>query len=366
VKTLLTICIVGLFLFLGCETQIEKTDIGYMGTLSGRYSDLGQATLQGVMLAIEDSGNADKVNLIVKDDYGKADESIKALSDLKSSGVKYIIGPNLSSVATAVVPMLEAQNMFMLSPTTSTSSLAGLRDNFLRTMPHNNYKQAELTAKYILEKLKIKSVVVLYDSRNASYSNDIVRKFTEAYMRVGGELNAVRSFNPDSGTSLGSLLEDDKDSPPDMYYIIGSSIDTSLLIWQIKKAGFNSEILIRKWAASNEFYRLGGEAVEGVKVFDYYIDETTDAYQDFEMKYKERFQKSPSWMSMYGYEATRILVESLPDLKEGKDFNTALGISAKKNKLLINFEFDEFWDAFLPLHFFEIHKGETVHKGMVE
>lgn len=234
-KRLFATCLLLSLVFLGCEMKTDKIDIGYMGTLSGRYSDLGQATLQGVMLAVEHAKQGSRVNLIVKDDHGKADVSIKALNELDTAGVKYVIGPNLSSVATSVVPMLEAHDMFMLSPTVSTSALAGLRDNFMRTMPHNNYRQAEIIAKYLIGKLNVNSVVVMYDSRNASYSNDIVRKFTEAYMRAGGELRAVRSFNPDSGASLGSLLDDDISNPPDMYYVIGSAMDTSLLIWQIKK-----------------------------------------------------------------------------------------------------------------------------------
>ncbi len=40
------------------------------------------------------------------------------------------------------------------------------------------------------------------------------------------------------------------------------------------------------------FFRLGGEAIEGVKLFDYYINESIGAYIEFEKRYKERFQKS--------------------------------------------------------------------------
>jgi len=366
VKKYILLLILAVSVVAGCEFKPEKTNIGFIGTLSGRYSDLGQSTLQGVILAIENSENASRINLIVKDDFGKPAEGVKILSEMHRSGVKYIIGPSLSSVAAEIVPMLEADGLLILSPTVSTSDLAGKRDNFFRMMPHNNFKQAETISNYLINRLNIKSIVILYDSRNASYSNDIVVKFTEAYMRAGGNMMDVRPFNPDSGESLGAILEKDHGNEPDMYYVIGSAMDTSLIIWQIKKAGYKSGILIRKWAASDEFFRLGGDAVEGAMLFDFYIDKSTPAYTDFAAKYQKRFQKTPSWMSTYGYEAARMIENALPDLKAGESFYDALNESSDKTTLLKDFAFDEYGDASLPLNFFVIEHGDIVYKGPAE
>lgn len=360
---LVVLCVL---LLTGCGKKHEQINVGFMGTLSGRYSDLGQATLQGVMLAAESSPLAQDINLVVKDDFGSPSEVPKILNDFKNSNVKYIIGPNLSSVATAAVPLLEGHDMTMLSPTVSTSELAGKKDKFFRTMPHNNYRQAEVISRYLLDKLNIRRVVVLYDARNTSYSDDIVKKFSEAYMRGGGEVMDVRSFDPDAGDSFSSLIGKDRDDQPDMYYIIGSAMDTSLLIWQVRKAGFDSKILIRKWAASNEFFRLGGDAVEGVMLFDYYIDKEQPEYKLFESEYKKRFQKDPSWMSVYGYETARMFLEALPAVRQGGDLLTAVNNAAKHNRLLLNLHLDENGDAQLPLHYFVIKKGETVYQEKAE
>lgn len=351
---------------IGCEKKQEKIDIGYIGTLSGRYSDLGQGTLQGVVLAVEQSDIAERINLIVKDDFGRPAEGARISADLAEDGVRYVIGPNLSSVATASVSTVNSKGIYMLSPTTSTSALAGKRDNFVRTMPHNSYKQAEVISRYLINDLGYKDIVVLYDSRNSSYSSDIVKKFSEAYMSNGGEIKDVRSFDPDTDESLSSLLADDVDDPPSLYYIIGSAMDSSLLIWQIRKKGFKSKILIRKWAASNDFFRLGGDAVDGVMVFDYYINKKTPEYLNFYKNYKARFQKEPSWMSVYGYEAARMLIESMDDIHSGAGFTESLADETKDNKLLLDLELDKYGDAYLPLHYFIIENGETVYKGIAE
>jgi len=39
-----------------------------------------------------------------------------------------------------------------------------------------------------------------------------------------------------------------------------------------KKSKLQFKNVIRAWAAGNEFMRFGGEAVEGVYLFDYYVD----------------------------------------------------------------------------------------------
>ena len=325
----------------GCGKKDENTDVGFIGTISGRYSDLGQATLQGVMLAIESYGASEKINLIVRDDFGKPADGARIISEFADANVHYVIGPSISSVATVIVPMLEAANIRMLSPTVSTSALAGKKDNFTRIMTNNSFKQAGDTSSYLLNKLNIDDVVILYDSRNSSYSNDIVKQFAEAYMGLGGKIRDVRSFNPDSGQSLSLLIDDDRDNPPSMYYIIGSAMDTSLIIWQIKKAAMKSKILIRKWAASSDFYRLGGEAVEGVMLFDYYIDTNTDQYKAFAKAYKKKFMADPSWMSVYGYEAARILLNALDEVKSGMNFNAALAKAAQNNEILKDMKFDD-------------------------
>lgn len=351
---------------ISCGKKSEKIDIGFMGTISGRYSDLGQATLQGVMLAIDKYHNPESVNLIVKDDFGKPADGARIVNELSSENVRYVIGPNISSVATAVVPLLEAANIKMISPTVSTSSLAERRDNFARIMPHTNMKQSEVISKYLLNNLNIKDVVVLYDSRNSSYSDDIVKHFTEAYLNQGGKVKDVRSFNPDLGQSLSALLENDAENPPSLYYIIGSAMDTSLIIWQIKKSGMKSKILIRKWAASSDFYRLGGEAVEGVMLFDYHINNSTPQYMEFSSAYKDKFMTEPSWMGVYGYEAARVLLHAIDEVRSGMNFNAALSKAAKSNELLLNMEFDEYGDAYLPMHYYVIENGETVYKGPAE
>ena len=350
----------------GCSREPDKTTVGFINTLSGRYSEMGQDSMKGVMLALSDSGMEDKINLDIQDDSGTPAEGVAALSRLSDNGIKYVIGPGLSNVAQATVPLLKSRGMYMLSPTVSTSELAGKHDNFVRIIPYNSKEQSQRITGYIVRKLNVKNTVILYDNRNSSYSTDIVRKVTSSFMEQGCNVRDIRAFNPESGESMHQLIEKDKQNPPDMYYIVGSPLDTALIIWQIKKAGYSSKIAIRAWAAGNEFMRFGGSAVDGAYLFDYYVDKKSKEYIAFRERYTARFNEEPSWMSVNGYEAGQIMFHSLSDVKNGKPFCKSIIENARKVHLFKGLTINEFGDAQLPVSAFIIKNGNVERLGGTE
>ena len=350
----------------GCMKQEDKTKIGFLGTMSGRYSDIGQDTLKGAMLAYDVFPDKKSTELIVKDDTGTASGGLTAMNYFESADVRYIIGPDISTVATAVTPYLDGRYMFLLSPTVSTTELAGKDDHFMRTMPHNSRRQAENISKYLINKLHIKDMVIIYDSRNSSYSTDIAKNVSEAFVNRGGRVRDIRNFNPESGESMYKLIEQDKNNPPQLYYLLSSAMDSALICWQIKKAGYGSKVLVRAWAATEEFFRFGGEAVDGTYMFDYYIDTATPAYKSFQAAYVKKYKKDPSIFSIYGHECMYMLLNALPDLNKGASFYDAVSASAKKLTLLTDFSFDEYGDSYIPLNFFEAKNNRFERKGPAE
>jgi len=350
----------------GCSTDSGKTTVGFINTLSGRYSDMGQDSMKGTLLALSDTGMEDSVSLDIQDDTGTPSGGMSALSRLSDKGVKYVIGPGLSNVAQSTVPLLKSRGMYMLSPTVSTSDLASREDNFVRIIPYNSKDQAKHITNYIVHELGVKDTVIIYDTRNSSYSTDIVRNITSAFMSLGCNVRDIRAFNPESGESMQKLIEEDRDNPPGMYYIVGSPLDTALIIWQIRKSGYDSKIAIRAWAAGNEFLKFGGEAVNGVYLFDFYIDKFSPEYKEFEKKYRAMFNEEPSWMSVHGYEAGYILFNSLKNIRNGTPFCKAVKENAGKIRLLKGLKIDKYGDAQLPLSAFIIKNGKVERLGEAE
>jgi branched-chain amino acid transport system substrate-binding protein len=308
----------------------------------------------------------DKITLDIQDDTGAPSEGLAAISRMSDKGIKYVIGPGLSTVAEAVVPMLKSRGMYMISPSVSTSSLAEKNDNFARTIPYNSKAQANQIAGYLVKRLGIKDAVILYDARNSSYSTDVVRNITSAFMFEGCNIRDIRAFNPEAGESMNELISKDKGNAPDLYYIVGAPLDSALIIWQIRKSGYQSKIAIRGWAAGKEFLRFGGEAVNGVYLFDYYIDKQTNNYIDFRKEYQAKYNEEPSWMSAHGYETGLLLFSSMKELSNDASFIDTISGNIKKVKLFSNMTMDKYGDTTLPLNAFIIKEGRIERLGAAQ
>lgn len=363
-KNILTILLI--LFFSGCNSGHDKTNIGFVGTLTGKYSDLGQESLKGVLLAIDKSGMSDSINLVTKDDMGSSLEWMNSVKDLHSNNVRYIIGPNLSSVTSAVIPFIQKRNIYMISPTASASSLADKNDNLMRVIPPNSMHQMTNIAKYLTQKMKIRNIVIIYDADNIAYTNDVVKSFANAFMSKGGQIRDMRSFNGENGKSMSSLIENDIKNPPQMYYIVASAADTAMILWQIKKNKMKTSILVRSWAISNDFYRFSGEASDGVYFFNYDTNSSTKEYKQFYKDFMHKYKKPPTWISLNGYTSGVLLIKSLKGLNNGESFYDAVNASSKYIKGLSGLTFDENGDAYLPMSLYKIHNGKATRIGLAE
>ena len=126
------------FLCFSCSSSVTK--VGFVATLSGKYSDLGVEARNGVMLAVKEincSGktNTKKLKVVYKNAEADPHVAIAKLRELKASGINIVIGPTLSTLAVPMVRWANENGVILLSPTVSTSQLTGKKDNFFRIYP---------------------------------------------------------------------------------------------------------------------------------------------------------------------------------------------------------------------------------------
>ena len=111
----------------------QPVKLGFLGGLSGRVADLGEAGRHGVLLAVDEANaaggvNARKVELLIKDDEQQAAAAIKAIEELVAARVDAVIGPMTSSMGEAVLPVASRAGLVVVSPTVTFSLLAGRDD----------------------------------------------------------------------------------------------------------------------------------------------------------------------------------------------------------------------------------------------
>jgi branched-chain amino acid transport system substrate-binding protein len=316
-ERILIVCIISVvFLGLGgCQTK-QPIKIGFVGSLTGRLSDLGTAGRNGIMLAVEQINQAGgikgrPVELLVKDDQNTADVALQVDQELINAGVVAIIGHMTSAMSVAAVSLMNQHKMLLLSPTTSTDLLTGIDDYFFRVCPGNK-TQTDQLADYMFHKKQLRKIAAIYDLSNQAFSETMSANFTATFEQMGGSVVSTTTFTSGEDISYLDLAQIPLNANPDGLFIIAGALDTAMLCQQVRKLNPEIPIISSAWAFTPDLIQHGGAAVEGVIVSEsFYQESQQKSYVQFQTLFRERFGKEPEFAGTFSHEATQVLFTAL-------------------------------------------------------
>lgn len=324
----LVICGATLAMLTSCRKP-EPILLGFVGGLSGRVADLGVAGRNGVQLAVEQRNaaggiNGQAVELVVRDDEQNPETAKRVVGELIWQGLELIIGPMTSSVAMAVMPQINASNSILLSPTATTVDLGGKDDNFLRVIATTT-EYASQNARYLFDKLGVRTVAAIYDTGNRSYSESWLNDFRTAFSALSGKIVLTRTFQSGQDTVFQPLVQDLLSSKADTVLIITNAVDSALICQQIRKLDQHKRIAMSEWASTERFTELAGTASEGVVVAQFLDrNDTSQRYLDFLGAYRARFKQEPGFAGMAGYDAAQVALEAHSIRKKGESLKNVI------------------------------------------
>jgi branched-chain amino acid transport system substrate-binding protein len=327
----------------GCER--EPIRIGFVGGISGRVADLGVGGRNGVLLAVEERNahggiNGRQVELIIRDDEQNPETAGKVARDLVERKVEAIIGPMTSSMAQAIVPIVNKARMVTVSPTVTTAELSGLDDYFLRVLP-DTQTYAPKSAHFHFGKLGLRRAALIYDSGNRSYTESWMTSFRNAFERLGGSIVAVNSFKSGGSVAFSPIVRDLLRNKPDLVVLVCSAVDAALLCQQVRKLAPRVAISVSEWSSTERFIELGGAAVEGVYIAQF-VDygNTTPRYRNFLAAYRKRFGQESGFSGIAGYDAANLVMDALAGRKKGIPLKDAIlatgGFQGVQRKIVLN------------------------------
>jgi branched-chain amino acid transport system substrate-binding protein len=292
-------------------------------------ADLGVGGRNGALLAVEEINrqggiNGRKVELIIRDDEQNRETAAKATRDLVDLGVEAIIGPMTSSMAMAVVPIVNEARMVMVSPTVTTTELSGLDDYFLRVLP-DTHTYAPKSARFHFQKLRLRRAAVIYDTGNSAYTENWLNSFRKSFEGLGGRVVAIKQFNSGENVAFSPIVRSILPHRPDLIVLVCSAVDAALLCQQIRKLDSAITISVSEWGSTERFVELGGTAVEGV-YFAQFLDHgnSTPRYRSFLKAYRTRFGQDPGFSGLAGYDAGIVVLDALASRKKGIPLKEAI------------------------------------------
>lgn len=294
--------------------------IGFIGSLTGKRSDIGVAARNAVQLRIDNINqrggvNGREIKLIVEDNQGSAMVCEKGLIRLMDGGVKFIIGPLFSQMAEAAMKSSKNKDVLIMSPSMSTSLLSGRDDNIFR-VAYSTSTQAKLLAGFFISN-KYKKVGVVYDLSNKKYTEPLYLEFAKRLSEKDIRVKLVETIRGDKIKELYSLAKRINEGALDALLMCLSATDAANLAQQLKKNRSKTNLFGVSWTQTNDLVRYGGRAVEGMHLISIFKNRVkTVKHSEFEKRYVGKYGGKPSFVSIRAFDATGVLVDAMRNSKE--------------------------------------------------
>ncbi len=321
----LTACIFGLS---ACGNS-DPYVLGFIGGLSGRVADLGIAGRNGVLLAVEEQNrsggiNGRKVLLEIRDDQQDEAAARAGVNELIAMDAAVIIGHMTSSMSVKTVPLMNEKRIVLLSPTTTTQQLTGIDDYFIRVI-RDTAAYGERNAKYRYVSQGLRRIVIVYDTRNAAYTESWLHSFKTSFEKLGGKVLKAIPFRSGDDVHFSQLAEQMLIEKPDSIQIITGAMDAALLIQQIRKVEPDLPVATSEWAATEKLIELGSPAVEGVVMAQFFDrDSPLPHYQQFKKMFEKRFSHPPGFAEIAGYDAATVAMRALAQQRSDEDLKQTI------------------------------------------
>ena len=302
--------------------------IGGVGPLTGDAAIYGNAAKGGAEIAVEEINALGglQFDLHYEDDANDPEKSVNAYNTLKDWGMQVFLGSVTSTPGVATAAESNADHMFYLTPSASSTDVIGgvanpltgsvdtpRRDNVFQ-MCFVDPNQGSASAQYIKDNNLGSAIAVIYKNDDV-YSTGIYNSFVAKAGELGLNIVSTTTFTTDSKTDFSVQLNDAKNSSADLIYLPTYYDANALILTQANAMGY----------APKYFGVDGMDGILSVKGFDtslaegvmlltpFNADAGDEATKSFVAKYQEKFGEVPNQFAADAYDCVYAIYNALKD-----------------------------------------------------
>lgn len=325
--------------------------VGGIGPITGGAAIYGQAVENAAKLAVEEINALDsdiKFEFKMQDDEHDAEKSVNAYNTLKDWGIQILMGTVTSGPCTAVSTETNADNIFTLTPSASSTDVIGgykdengntieRKDNVFQ-MCFSDPNQGTASAQYISEKKLATKVAVIYNNAD-NYSTGIYQKFDAEAKARNLEIVSVGTCT-DETTDFKTQLNAAKQAGADLVFLPIYYTPASLILKQAKDIDYAPKFFgVDGMDGILTVENFDTSLAEGVMLLTpFSADADDDKTKTFVAKYKETYGEIPNQFAADAYDCMYALYEAC------KAQNITMDMSAEEinEKLKAQFTSDSF------------------------
>jgi len=357
---ILALCVLCLY---ACGPR-EPIRIGLIAGLSSRTSDTGEGARNGLLLAIEQRNaqggiQGRKIEMVAADDGQDPVKAVQAINELIAARPSIILGPLTSSMAEAVLPVVNQSNVVLLSPVITSLQFVGKDDMFFRLNRTTRDNAEEYSREMLADGQR--RVAIAYDIRNRSFTESWLHEFRRAFQERGGTISSAVSFASSADTAFGEVSRQLLASHPQGLLFIANAIDVARLAQQARKHAPAIPLTAVEWAASEQLLELGGKAVEGLLIAQSHNrTDTSPRFTAFVETYRQRFHQEPGYTAVATYDAATVFFTAMERRQPNEPLKAALLRCGPYQLLQQQIEFTPYGDTTRQVYFTRIQNGRFV------
>ena len=371
--------IASLFLTLACERKggpgaggnSGPIVVGYYGDLTGRTSNFGQSTKDGVEMAADEinkSGgiNGRQIQILSEDDEGRPEKAATVVTKLiDQDRVIALLGEVTSGNTLAAAPKAQSAKVPMISSAATTPAVTQVGDYIFRVCFIDPF-QGEVMAKFAANTLKAKKAAIMLDF-NSPYSRGLTEFFDASFRKLGGQIINKQAYTQGDRDYKGQLTAI-RSTDPDVIYVPGYYGEVGVIAKQAQQLGIKAPLLGGDGWDATQLWELGGDALNGDFISNHYsVDDPSPAIQEFVANYRSRYGKRPDALAALGYDAMKVLADSIKraGTTEGPKLRDAIAQTEKYPGVTGKISIDAQRNAVKPAVVLKLKGGAFVYQETI-
>ena len=262
-KTLAPFVVLGLALGLAACSDRNTVQVAVVLPLSGEHAVYGEPIKNAIELAhrqIQQEKHPYRLELAFHDSGSDPAKAAELLRQAYSDGAFAAIGGVTSDEAQAMVPIANAEERLLVSPSASSQRLTGASRYFFRIFP-SDLQEGTKMGNFAAQKLDLENVVVL--AADNSYAQGISQVFVNEFERYEREV-LERIVYPAGTQDFGATLDQVMEINPQAVYVADFARPVSQILSGLKERGFRGTLLTTSAFAAPGIIRAAGQGAEDV------------------------------------------------------------------------------------------------------
>jgi branched-chain amino acid transport system substrate-binding protein len=261
-----------------------------------------------------------------------------------------------SQMALAILPLAEQRGIPVVSPLSGSNAFSGRRDVFFRVV-----SDAERCARQqgvALYRRGMRRLLPVTDVGNAAFTRGWNDALVAQFVAEGGTALPALEYVAGPEVRFVELAKQVAATDADGLTIAASAADCAVFLQQVRRLRPGMAAGLSVWAGTEELPSLGGAALDGVIVTQFFDRFSKAArWLDFVARYRQRFGDTPGYTALNGYDATMMAATALRSAGRDGLLASLREVRAVEG-LQRRLTFDEFGDCLSSPFLAELRNGQ--------